>query len=334
MVAQSYARLMTLEEFIIQGQNHFKGATGDLSQLLRDIALAAKIISNEVNKAGITNLLGLDGSVNVQGEAVKRLDLFSNDQMIHALSRSGNVCMIVSEENDKPVRTRSSSGKYVVAMDPLDGSSNIDVNVSIGTIFSVFARKSDRADEPNDYDIHQLGTEQIAAGYVLYGSSTTLVYTTGLGVSAFTLDPGLGEFFLSERSIKMPRFGPTYSLNEGHIGQCSPAVQSYLRKCKTPDSFSGKPYNCRYIGSMVSDIHRTLLDGGIFMYPDTQRLPDGKLRLMYECYPMAFIIEQAGGIAVDKNKTRILEIPVRDIHQRSSIFMGSDQNMRDLISMM
>lgn len=334
MVSPSVARLVTLEEFIIQGQNNFKGATGELSQLLRDIALAAKIISHEVNKAGITNILGLDGSTNVQGEMVKRLDLFSNDQMIRALSRSGNVCMIVSEEDEKPIRTKSSSGKYVVAMDPLDGSSNIDVNVSIGTIFSVFNRKSNIADEPDDNDALQLGTEQTAAGFVLYGSSTTLVYTTGKGVSVFTLDPGLGEFFLSEALVKMPAFGPTYSLNEGLISSCSEAVQQYVKVCKVPDKITGKPQQCRYIGSMVSDVYRTLLNGGIFMYPETAKAPDGKLRLLYECYPMAFIVEQAGGMAVDKNNQRILEIPIREIHQRSSVYMGSTRNMEILSSLM
>jgi fructose-1,6-bisphosphatase I len=334
MTNTSYARLITLEEFIIQGQNRFKGATGELSQLLRDIALAAKIISNEVNKAGITNILGRDGSVNVHGEMVKRLDLFSNDQMIHALSRSGNVCMIISEEDEEPIITKHLDGKYIVAMDPLDGSSNIDVNVSIGTIFSVFARKSPRGERPASIDTKQTGTDQIAAGYVLYGSSTTLVYTTGLGVSEFTLDPGLGEFFLSEMTIKMPPFGATYSLNEGNINQCSNAVRTYLQKCKKPDAKTGKPHVARYIGSMVSDVHRTLLDGGIFMYPETEKLPYGKLRLMYECYPMAFLVEQAGGVAVDKSQRRILEIPCEEIHQRSSIYLGSTQNMKDLTELM
>lgn len=333
MVAASYARLITLEEFIIQGQNNFKGATGELSQLLRDIALAAKIISNEVNKAGITNILGLDGSTNVQGEMVKRLDIFSNDQMIHALSRSGNVCMIISEENDEPVPTRSSDGKYVVAMDPLDGSSNIDVNVSIGTIFSVFSRKTDRSQAPDSSDALQAGTDQIAAGFVLYGSSTTLVYTTGMGVSVFTLDPGLGEFFLSERSVRIPAFGPTYSLNEGHINQCSSAVQQYVKLCRQPDKISGRPQQCRYIGSMVSDVYRTLLNGGIFMYPETTSLPKGKLRLLYECYPMAFIVEQAGGKAVNCQNMRILDVPLTEIHQRSSIYMGSPTNMDTLTAL-
>jgi fructose-1,6-bisphosphatase I len=330
MVSHSYSRLITLEEFILQGQHNFKGATGELSQLLRDIVLAAKIISYEINKAGITNILGRDGSVNVHGEMVKRLDLFSNEQMIHALSRSGNVCMIVSEENDDPLVTRHTSGKYVVAMDPLDGSSNIDVNVSIGTIFSIYARRSERGTTPDTIDALQKGTDQVAAGYVLYGSNTTLVYTTGLGVSVFTLDPGLGEFFLSEVKVLMPEFGATYSLNEGNLRNCSPALQAYVADCKKLNPPQGKPFACRYIGSMVSDVHRTLMKGGIFMYPESQKLPDGKLRLMYECNPMAFLVEQAGGVAVNKNGDRIMELPVSAIHQRSSIYLGSRRNMRDL----
>lgn len=331
MVSNTYSRLITLEEFIIQGQNRFKGATGELSQLLRDIVLAAKIVSYEINKAGITNILGREGNINVHGEYVKKLDVFANDQMIHALSRSNNVCMIVSEENDQPIRTKSSSGKYVVAMDPLDGSSNIDVNVSIGTIFSVYQRKSHIADIPDIDDALQKGIDQIAAGYVLYGSSTTLVYTTGLGVSIFTLDPGLGEFFLSEAQVRVPETGSTYSMNEGNLNKCSDAVKSYIRSCKILDEEKRKPYTARYIGSMVSDVHRTILKGGIFMYPDTKKLPDGKLRLMYECNPLAFLMEQAGGLAIDKNGRRIMELEVTDIHQRSSVFMGSPGNVKDLM---
>lgn len=330
MVSHSYARLVTLEEFILQGQHNFKGATGELSQLLRDIVLAAKIISYEVNKAGITNILGRDGAVNVHGELVKRLDVFSNDQMIHALSRSGNVCMIISEENDDPIVTRHQMGKYIVAMDPLDGSSNIDVNVSIGTIFSIYKRKSTVGESPSPQDALQRGNEQVAAGYVLYGSNTTLVYTTGLGVSVFTLDPGLGEFFLSEVKVTMPDYGATYSFNEGSLRNCSLALQSYIADSKKTDPTRGKPFTCRYIGSMVSDVHRTLMKGGIFMYPESQKLPDGKLRLMYECNPMAFLVEQAGGVAINKNGDRILELPVTAIHQRSSIYLGSKRNISDL----
>jgi fructose-1,6-bisphosphatase I len=332
MVSNTYARLITLEEFIIQGQNRFKGATGELSQLLRDISLAAKIVSYEINKAGITNILGREGNVNVHGEFVKKLDVFANDQMIHALERSGNVCLIVSEENDTPIKTKSHSGKYVVAMDPLDGSSNIDVNVSIGTIFSIYSRRSHSADMPDMNDAIQKGTDQIAAGYILYGSSTTLVYTTGLGVSIFTLDPGLGEFFLSEAQVKIPEIGNTYSVNEGNISKSSPGLKAYVQSCKVLDESQNKPYTARYIGSMVSDVHRTFFKGGIFMYPESQKLPDGKLRLMYECNPLSFLMEQAGGISVDKNGQRIMEIDVYDIHQRSSIYMGSKKNVTDLIT--
>jgi fructose-1,6-bisphosphatase I len=334
MVSQAYSRLITLEEFIIQGQNRFRGATGELSQLLRDIVLGAKIVSYEINKAGITNILGREGKTNVHGEFVKKLDVFANDQMIHALSRSHNVCMIISEEDEHPIRTKSTSGKYVVATDPLDGSSNIDVNVSIGTIFSIYMRKSHIADLPDTGDALQRGVDQVAAGYVLYGSSTTLVYTTGLGVSAFTLDPGLGEFFLSEAQIKIPQFGNTYSMNEGNISKSSAWLKDYIKNCKQLDEDSGKPYTARYIGSMVSDVHRTLLKGGVFMYPESNKLPNGKLRLMYECNPLSFLMEQAGGMAIDKNGTRIMEVDVNDIHQRSSIYMGSPGNMKELVSFM
>lgn len=331
MVSNTHARLITLEEFIIQGQNRFKGATGELSQLLRDIGLASKIISYEINKAGITNILGREGTVNVHGEFVKRLDIFANEQMISALSRSGNVCVIVSEENDTPIRTPHSSGKYIVCMDPLDGSSNIDVNVSIGTIFSVFARKTHHADWPDDEDVLQKGTEQIAAGYVLYGSSTTLVYTTGLGVTVFTLEPGLGEFFLSDLQVKIPEYGSTYSLNEGGISQFNEGLKEFITSCKVYDPKQGKPFAARYIGSMVSDVHRTLLKGGLFMYPESKKLVNGKLRLMYECNPMAFLMEQAGGLAIDKFGNRVMDIECTDIHQRSSIYMGSPENIKILL---
>lgn len=331
MVSQSNSRLITLEEFIIQGQNRFKGATGELSQLLRDIGLAAKIISYEINKAGITNILGREGSVNVHGEFVKRLDIFANDQMVHALSRSGNVCVIISEENEKPIYTKWSSGKYIVCMDPLDGSSNIDVNVSIGSIFSIFARKSHSADMPEPDDYLQKGSEQIAAGYVLYGSNTTLVYTTGLGVSVFTLEPGLGEFFLSDVQVQIPDYGSTYSLNEGNISKCNDGLKAYIKACKEYDPTRGKPFVARYIGSMVSDVHRTLLKGGIFMYPESKKLPEGKLRLMYECNPMAFLVEQAGGKAVDHLGRRIMDLEINEIHQRAPIYLGSPGNIDELL---
>lgn len=323
---QKQKRHITLEEFIIQGQNRFRGATGELSQLLRDIGLATKIISREVNKAGITNILGVNGSENVHGEHVKKLDVFSNEQMLHALSRSDIVSMVISEEDEGIIRFESTSGNYIVFMDPLDGSSNIDVNVSIGTIFSIYMRKSHRADYPTDDDAIQPGINQVAAGYVLYGSSTILVYTTGMGVSAFTLDPSIGEFFLCDEKIQIPDHGPYYSINEGSYNSWSPGLREYIKYCKADDKASSRPYNSRYIGSMVADVHRTLLKGGIFIYPATDKYPEGKLRLMYECNPLSFVVEQAGGKASTGVK-RIMEIEPQHIHQRTPIYLGSKTNV-------
>lgn len=325
-MASQNERLITLEEFIISAQNRFPGATGELSQLLRDIGLAAKIISREVNKAGITNILGFEGSENVHGERVKKLDVFSNEQMISALSRSNNVCMIISEESDGIIRLKSSSGKYIVYTDPLDGSSNIDVNVSIGTIFSIYLRKSHRADYPTIDDAIQSGLSQVAAGYVIYGSSTMLAYTTGLGVSTFTLDPSIGEFFLADSDVKIPEIGPFYSINEGSYNSWELGLKKYIKYCQEEDKATMRPYSARYIGSMVADLHRILLKGGIFIYPKSKNYPNGKLRLMYECNPLAFIIEQAGGKASDGHR-RILEIEPTDIHQRTPIYIGSKKNV-------
>lgn len=318
--------LITLEEFIISRQNRFPGATGELSQLLRDIGLASKIISREVNKAGITNILGFWGSENVHGERVKKLDVFANEQMISALSRSKIVCMIISEENDGIIRLKDTSGKYIVYTDPLDGSSNIDVNVSIGTIFSIYKRKSHSADLPTVDDAMQNGLSQVAAGYVLYGSSTMMVYTTGLGVSSFTLDPSIGEFILANNSIIIPEIGPFYSINEGSYNSWELGLKKYIKYCQEEDAETLRPYSARYIGSMVADLHRILLKGGIFIYPKSKRYPKGKLRLMYECNPLAFLIEQAGGKATDGSQ-RIMEIEPTDIHARCPIYIGSKFNV-------
>ena len=319
-------QLTTLEEFIINRQNKFPGATGELSQLLRDIGLAAKIISREVNKAGITNILGLEGSENVHGEDVKKLDLFANDQMLSALSRSGQVCMIVSEENEGIIHLRSTSGKYIVYTDPLDGSSNIDVNVSIGTIFSIYMRDTPREEIPKDEEAIQRGERQVAAGYVLYGSSTMMVYTTGLGVSSFTLDPSIGEFILSNESIRIPEIGPYYSINEGSYNSWEKGLKKYVKFCQEEDKETLRPYSARYIGSMVADVHRIMHKGGIFIYPSSKKYPEGKLRLMYECNPMAFLIEQAGGLA-STGRGRIMDIEPEQIHQRCPIFIGSPFNV-------
>jgi len=323
-------KLVTLDEYIIQSQNRFPGATGELSQLLRDIGLAAKIISREVNKAGITSLLGVDGSRNIHGESVKKLDLFADQQLISALDRSLITCMVISEENDGIVRLNSQGGKYIVYLDPLDGSSNIDVNVSIGSIFSIYMRQS-RFD-PNivESDALQPGVRQVAAGYVLYGSSTIMVYTTGMGVSAFTLDPSIGEFILSDDDFEMPDHGTIYSINEGSYNSWENGLKKYIKYCQLEDPESGRPYSARYIGSMVADVHRTLVKGGIFIYPSSKRYPDGKLRLMYECNPLSFIIEQAGGVATNGNR-RIMEIHPEAIHQRTPIYIGSKRNVEEVM---
>ncbi|HLR25149.1 MAG TPA: class 1 fructose-bisphosphatase [Fodinibius sp.] len=326
MVDRKRNRVITLEEYIIQAQNKFPGATGELSQLLRDIGLAAKIISREVNKAGITNILGEDGSTNVHGESVKKLDLFADSQLISALNRSEITCMVVSEENDGIVELDSDGGKYIVYMDPLDGSSNIDVNVSIGSIFSIYIRKNDSKEPLTEQDGLQPGTQQVAAGYVLYGSSTMMAYTTGAGVSLFTLDPSIGEFVLSDSKIRIPDHGTIYSVNEGSYHSWDEGLKQYVKYCQVEDSETHRPYKARYIGSMVADVHRTLVKGGIFIYPNSSQYPNGKLRLMYECNPLSFVIEQAGGMAIDC-KGRIMEIRPEAIHQRTPIFIGSKQNV-------
>lgn len=323
-------RLVTLEEYIIQSQNRFPGATGELSQLLRDIGLATKIISREVNKAGITNILGFDGSTNVHGEAVKKLDLFADQQLISALDRSMITCMVISEENDGVVKLSSKGGKYIVYLDPLDGSSNIEVNVSIGSIFSVYMREARFDPTVREEDALQPGIRQVAAGYVLYGSSTILTYTTGLGVSVFTLDPSIGEFILSDRKIQIPEHGPIYSINEGSYNSWDLGLKQYIKYCQEEDEKSNRPYSARYIGSMVADIHRTLIKGGIFIYPHSKKYPNGKLRLMYECNPLSFIIEQAGGMATN-GKTRIMELQPTSIHQQSPIYVGSKHNVQKVM---
>ena len=327
MVDKKRNRLITLEEFIIQSQNKFPGATGELSQLLRDIGLAAKIISREVNKAGITNILGEEGSTNVHGESVKKLDLFADKQLISALNRSDITCMVISEENDGIVELDNEGGKYIVYLDPLDGSSNIDVNVSIGSIFSIYMRpKTKEQGGLSEEDALQPGDRQVAAGYVLYGSSTLMAYTTGLGVSMFTLDPSIGEFILCSDQVMIPESGKIYSVNEGSYNSWDLGLKKYVKYCQVEDKATNRPYKARYIGSMVADIHRTLIIGGIFIYPHSSIYPNGKLRLMYECNPLSFLIEQAGGMAID-GEGRIMDIKPESIHQRTPIYIGSKQNV-------
>ncbi len=316
--------LTTLGQFIIEKQNDFPYAKGELSRLLRDIGIAAKIVNREVNKAGLVNILGDAGSTNIQGENQKKLDVYANEQFIAALSSGGECCIVASEENDELVRIDSAvskNAKYIVAIDPLDGSSNIDVNVAVGTIFSIYRRVTKEGPAQLS-DVLQTGTEQVAAGYIVYGSSTMLVYTTGKGVNGFTLDPSIGEFCLSHPNLKIPSSGTIYSINEGNYVHFPDGVKKYIKYCQVEDLATKRPYTSRYIGSMVADIHRSIIKGGIFIYPTTSSAPTGKLRLVYECNPMAFIIEQAGGKATNGFQ-RILELPVTDLHQRSAIFIGS-----------
>jgi fructose-1,6-bisphosphatase I len=319
-------RLITLDEFILKSQNRFPGAKGDLSQLLRDISLACKMISREVNRAGLARVLGAAGESNVHGEAVKKLDLIANDLLIGTLSRSGTVCMIVSEENESVIRLPRTSATYIVFMDPLDGSSNTDVNGSIGTIFSIYQRRSHPADEPGETDLLRTGREQVAAGYVLYGTDTKLIYTTGLGVSEFTLEPGIGEFFLAQEDVRIPRQGSVYSANEGNRMEWPTPLQDFWRHSRDVPAKSS-----RYIGSMVSDVHRTLHIGGLFLYPESTGKPRGKLRLMYEANPMAFLVEPAGGGASD-GTIPILDVAAGGIHDRCPVYLGSPDDMASLIS--
>ena len=318
-------RVMTLGQFIIEKQNDFPFAKGELSRLLRDIGIAAKIVNREVNKAGLVDILGDNGMTNVQGESQKKLDLYANEQFIAALSSGGECCIVASEESDEIVRIDSAvskNAKYIVAIDPLDGSSNIDCNVAVGTIFSIYRRKSSEG-SAQLADVLQKGVDQVAAGYVIYGSSTMMVYTTGKGVNGFTLDPSIGEFCLSHPDMKIPKEGTIYSINEGNYVHFPDGVKKYIKYCQVEDPSSSRPYTSRYIGSMVADIHRSIIKGGIFIYPTTSGAPNGKIRLVYECNPMAFIIEQAGGRA-SNGFERILDLEVNSLHQRSAVFIGSE----------
>jgi fructose-1,6-bisphosphatase I len=317
-------RVTTLGQFIIERQIDFPYAKGELSRLLRDIGIAAKIVNREVNKAGLVDILGDLGSDNVHGERQKKLDVYANEQFISALSQGGECCAVASEENEEMVHIDSEvskNAKYIVCIDPLDGSSNIDVNVSIGTIFSIFRRTS-LSGASVISDFMQRGTEQVAAGYITYGSSTMLVYTTGKGVNGFTLDPSIGEFCLSHPDMKIPKSGNIYSINEGNYVHFPDGVKRYIKYCQEEDAKTKRPYSTRYIGSLVADFHRNLLKGGIFIYPSTAKSPNGKLRIIYECNPLAWIVEQAGGKASD-GYSRILEIQPTSLHQRTPLFIGS-----------
>ncbi|MES2431605.1 MAG: class 1 fructose-bisphosphatase [Bacteroidota bacterium] len=325
-------RVLTLDEFTIQQMRSIPGATGELSGLLRDIGLAAKRVNVEVNKAGLVDILGDAGTTNVQGEEVKKLDIFANNQFMGVLRHGISCAGIGSEEMDDFVifdDEISMNSKYVCMFDPLDGSANIDVNVSIGTIFSVFKRVTELGKPVTAADFLQPGNKQVAAGYVIYGSSTILVYATKRGVNGFTLDQSIGEFSLSHPDIKCPPTGKIYSVNHGNFHQYTQGVQDYIHECQRKTTATGGPYTQRYIGSMVSDVHRNLIKGGIFMYPAIKDKPGGKLRLMYECNPFAYIVEIAGGVATD-GKQRILDIQPTGLHQRTPFFVGSKLMMEEL----
>jgi fructose-1,6-bisphosphatase I len=324
--------IQTLDEFTIQQMRDFPHATGELASLLRDIGLASKRVNVEVNKAGLVDILGDAGTVNVQGEDVKKLDVFANNQLMGVLKHGISCAGIGSEELDDFIAFNdpiSNNSKYVCLFDPLDGSGNIDVNVAIGTIFSIFRRVTPKGSPVTAEDFLQKGINQVAAGYVVYGSSTMMVYATRRGVNGFTLDPSIGEFSLSHANIKCPEFGRIYSVNHGNYFQYDERVQAYITACQKKDSSNGGPYTQRYIGSMVADLHRNLIKGGIFMYPGTKDKPKGKLRLLYECNPFAFIIEVAGGKATN-GEERILEVQPSSLHQRSHLFAGSKGMMEEL----
>jgi fructose-1,6-bisphosphatase I len=326
--------ILTLDEFTIKEMRAFPQATGELATLLRDIGLAGKRINVEVNRAGLVDILGDEGSVNVQGEEVKKLDLFANDQLVGVLRHGISCAGIASEELDDVVifdDEISNKSKYVCLFDPLDGSSNIDVNVSIGTIFSIYRRVTEVGTPATKADFLQAGKNQVAAGYIVYGSSTMYVYATKRGVNGFTLDQSIGEYLLSHPNIKCPETGKFYSVNHGNFFEFEQAVKEYVTLCQKKDKTNGGPYTQRYIGSMVSDVHRNLIKGGIFIYPGITSRPLGKLRLLYECNPFAFIIEKAGGKATD-GKQNILEVEPTELHQRSPLFIGSKLMMEELES--
>lgn len=322
-------KVVTLNQFIIERQYEIPEATGGFSRLLHHIGIAAKKVNREVNKAGLVDILGRTGAENVQGEEQQKLDLYANETFLYELRASGECCGVASEENEDIVifdRGLQRDGRYIVCMDPLNGSSNIDVNVSVGTIFAIYKRLSAAGGPAEKADFLQPGSMLAAAGYVIYGSSTMLVYSSGSGVDGFTLDPSIGEFCLSHPDVKIPADGRIYSINEGNYEKFPAGVKKYIKYCQEKDPCSGRPYTTRYIGSLVADIHRNMLKGGIYIYPETESHPRGKLRLQYECNPMAYLVEQAGGRATDGTR-RTLDIVPQDIHQRTPFYAGSEQMM-------
>lgn len=324
---ESRSKFMTLERHIIEGEHHHPGATGEFSGLLHALSLAAKLVWREVSKAGLVNILGKTDRLNISGDEVKKLDEFANETIFKAMDHGGHLCVMASEENEDLLHIPQGypSGKYALLYDPLDGSGNIDANITVGTIFSVFRRVTPSG--PGTFeDVLQPGHKQVAAGYLLFSSSMMFVYSTGHGVHGFTLDPTVGEFLLSHEKMQIPRRGSIYSINEGNYGRWDPAIQRYVAHLKEEDKATGRPYSGRYIGSMVADIHRTLLYGGIYCYPGDRKNPSGKLRLMYENNPLAYIVEHAGGSASD-GRRRIMDIQPDNLHQRTPLFIGSPDDV-------
>lgn len=322
-------RKQTLGEFIIENQEEFKYSSGELSRLINSIRLAAKVVNHEVNKAGLVDIIGSVGSDNVQGEEQQKLDVYANEVFIRALTNREIVCGIASEEEDSYINIQGlhndNENKYVVLIDPLDGSSNIDVNVSVGTIFSIYRRVTPHGTPVTEEDFLQPGNQQVAAGYIVYGTSTMLVYSTGYGVNGFTLNPAIGTYYLSHPNMQFPEDGNIYSINQGNYVHFPEGVKEYIRYCQAEED--NRPYTARYIGSLVSDFHRNMIKGGVYLYPSTKANPNGKLRLLYECNPMAFLAEQAGGLASDGAR-RILDIQPTELHQRVPFLCGSKKMVK------
>ena len=334
-MTQPHLQLLTVQQHILEEQRRrYPDASGEFSWLLSGITLATKIVAAQVRRAGLAGIVGVTRETNVQGEQVQKLDVIANDTLLQFLGNRGNVAIMASEENEHPViveRDRK-KGKYVVVFDPLDGSSNIDVNVSVGTIFSVLRREPDQTGSRDVLaDVLQPGTKQVAAGYVVYGSSTMLVYSAGNGVHGFTLDPSIGAYLMSHENMRMPTHGSIYSCNEANAESFPPAYQKFLHHLRS--GAAGRTYSSRYIGSLVADFHRTLLKGGLFIYPPTKSHPQGKLRLLYEANPIAFLAEQAGGLALDGTR-RILDISPDSLHQRTPLIVGSEEEVEVLHRML
>jgi fructose-1,6-bisphosphatase I len=321
-------RIITIERFIIEREHEIPGATGEFSKLLTDLALASKIVWREVSKAGLVDIIGSTGKVNISGDLVQKLDEFANEIFINVMQKGGHLCVMASEESKGLIEIPEelAKGKYVLVFDPLDGSSNIDVNVSIGSIFGIFRRKTSSG-KGSEQDVLQPGRNLVAAGYIVYGSSTIFVYTTGNGVHGFTLDPSIGEFLLSHENIRIPKKGDIYSVNEGYYERWDDNIKRFINYLKAEDKATGRPYKLRYVGTLVADFHRTLLYGGIFMYPGDKKNPEGKLRLIYEAAPLAYVVEKAGGRASDGFRN-ILDIEPTNLHQRTPLFIGSEEDVK------